>query len=216
MSWPAALSPEEERLRPLYARVLRLRHVDPSGMLCFIFFEGTVMLGLLLGLAELVSWWGVLILPASVAVMVKVNDVVAAAVVRSAARVPAIEQERFRREMRPVVGRAAVPDRSLVGPGPAVRPADPASGGHAPAKPLSSGRRSSGRAPAGLLPTGLIPVGSRTDVTAVVQARLELTAPPQPPVDAPKRSGPGPGPGTAVGPPGAAGQPAGSAKRRYE
>lgn len=100
---------EDDRLRPLYARVLGLGHVDPGGILCFVFFEGAVILGFLLALAELISWWGVLILPATVAVMVKVNDLVAAAVARSAARVPELEQERFRREIQPVVGRAKVP-----------------------------------------------------------------------------------------------------------
>ena len=53
---------------PLYARLLRLRNVAPSGLLCFIFLEGTVALGALLALAELVSWWGVLVLPLTVAV----------------------------------------------------------------------------------------------------------------------------------------------------
>jgi hypothetical protein len=27
---------------PLYARVLRLRHIRPGGLLCFAFFEGAV------------------------------------------------------------------------------------------------------------------------------------------------------------------------------
>ncbi|HET9519255.1 MAG TPA: hypothetical protein VFO77_16145 [Actinoplanes sp.] len=65
---------------PLYARMLGLRHLTPSGLLCFTFFEGTVALGVLLALAELVSWWGVLVLPATVAVMVKLNDVIAGAI----------------------------------------------------------------------------------------------------------------------------------------
>jgi len=38
----------------------------------------------LLALAELVSWWGVLVLPATVALMVKLNDVIAGALSRSA------------------------------------------------------------------------------------------------------------------------------------
>jgi hypothetical protein len=65
--------------RPLYVRVLRLRHVTPSGFLCFVFLEGAIALGILLALAELVSWWGVLVLPATVALMVKLNDVIAGA-----------------------------------------------------------------------------------------------------------------------------------------
>jgi len=98
----------EERYRPLYARLLGLRFVNPGGVLCFLFFEGAVALAALLALAELVTWWAVLVLPATVAVMVKLNDMVAAMVVRSAALVPEQERDRFRRQMEPVVGRARV------------------------------------------------------------------------------------------------------------
>lgn len=104
------LSPEEAQLQPLYARVIGLQYLNPGGVLCFFFFEGAIALAVLLALAELVTWWAVLILPATVGVMVKINDLVAGAVVRSAAQVPAREQERFRREVTPVVGRATVPD----------------------------------------------------------------------------------------------------------
>src|SRR5437667_256690 len=62
---------------PLYARTLRLRHIRPGGLLCFAFFEGAVAVGILLALAELAPWWAALVLPAVVAGMVKVNDVVA-------------------------------------------------------------------------------------------------------------------------------------------
>jgi hypothetical protein len=133
---------EDERIRPLYARVLRLRHVDPGGLLCFVFFEGTVALGLLLALAELVNWWAVLVLPATVAVMVKVNDLVAGGVVRSAARVPDLEQERFRREMLPAVGRARVPDEWKISPVGRVRP-EP---GTTPVEPDAGDRRDSAQA----------------------------------------------------------------------
>ncbi|GAB1645635.1 hypothetical protein KRMM14A1259_60580 [Krasilnikovia sp. MM14-A1259] len=70
---------------PLYARMLRLRHLAPSGFLCFALLEGTVAVAVLLALAELVSWWGVLVLPVTVAAMVKLNDVIAGAVNRPAA-----------------------------------------------------------------------------------------------------------------------------------
>ncbi|MDR7278622.1 hypothetical protein [Catenuloplanes atrovinosus] len=63
--------------RPLYARMLRLRHLTPGGLLCFVYLEGAFGLGILLALAELVTWWGILVLPASIAVMVKLNDVIA-------------------------------------------------------------------------------------------------------------------------------------------
>lgn len=112
----AGLSPDDVRLQPLYARVLGLQYVNPGGVLCFVFFEGAIALGILLAFAELVSWWAVLLLPASVAVMVKINDVVAGAVARSAARMPEDERERFGREMADLlredaaVGRATVPE----------------------------------------------------------------------------------------------------------
>ncbi|MEU7845326.1 hypothetical protein AB0B39_30670 [Micromonospora sp. NPDC049114] len=99
---------DEERYRPLYARLLGLRFVNPGGVLCFLFFEGAIALAVLLALAELVTWWAVVVLPVVVAAMVKLNDMVAAVVVRSAALVPEQERDRFRRQMEPVVGRARV------------------------------------------------------------------------------------------------------------
>jgi hypothetical protein len=80
------------RDQPLYARTLGLRHVTPSGFLCFVFLEGAVALGFLLALAELVSWWGVLVLPITVAVMVKLNDVVAGALTKPAPATPAVRR----------------------------------------------------------------------------------------------------------------------------
>ncbi|MGI8647572.1 MAG: hypothetical protein ACR2JX_05000 [Mycobacteriales bacterium] len=62
---------------PYYARILRLRHLRPSGFACFVFFEGSVGLAVLLAFAELVSWWAVIVVPATVAAMVKLNDYVA-------------------------------------------------------------------------------------------------------------------------------------------
>ncbi|WP_405090829.1 hypothetical protein OG767_25445 [Micromonospora sp. NBC_01392] len=108
---------DEDRYRPLYARVLGLRFVNPGGVLCFLFFEGAVALAVLLSLAELVSWWAVLVLPTAVAVMVKLNDVVAEIVIRTAAQVPDQERDRFRRQMEPVVGRARVPATVRAVPG---------------------------------------------------------------------------------------------------
>ena len=78
--------------------------------------------------------------------MVKLNDMVAAAVVRSAALVPEQERDRFRRQMEPAVGRARVP----------VTPACPARAG---------ARRRATRSRAGpepMAPTGRVtpPVGA--------------------------------------------------------
>jgi hypothetical protein len=193
MTSAAVMSVEEERLRPLYARMLRLRHVDPGGTLCFVFFEGTVALGLLLALAELVSWWGVLVLPATVAVMVKVNDVVAAAVVRSAARVPAQERDRFRREIQPAVGRARVPGQMVAEPGRIVPLTAVGSDGADAAGPVSD-TPDPDRYLANRLGPAVRPVG----MSAAVWARLERGGRreyrpdqdllPRPTVDLPNRS----------------------------
>ncbi|MFF5176088.1 hypothetical protein ACFY3U_26165 [Micromonospora sp. NPDC000089] len=135
-SW-ASVPSEEERYRPLYARALGLRFVNPGGVLCFLFFEGAVALAVLLALAELVTWWAVLILPVAVALMVKLNDVVAESVVRTAALVPEQERDRFRRQVEPVVGRATVP-RAL--PGAAVSAEAYPQRWHRPATPGGYGR----------------------------------------------------------------------------
>ncbi|MCW6008038.1 hypothetical protein K1W54_26355 [Micromonospora sp. CPCC 205371] len=100
-----ALTPGAADYRPLYARLLGLRHLRPSGLMCFLYLEGAAAFGVLLALTELVSWWAIVILPVSIAVMVKINDLVAGAVVRSAQRVREIERER---EASIAVGRAAV------------------------------------------------------------------------------------------------------------
>jgi hypothetical protein len=63
---------------PLYVRALRLRHLHLDGLASFLLFECMIATAVLLGLAELVSWWAVLVLPGVVAAMVKVNDLVVA------------------------------------------------------------------------------------------------------------------------------------------
>jgi hypothetical protein len=84
----AGIPREQAKLAPLYARIIGLQYLTPSGFLCFVFLEGAVALGILLALAELVSWWGVLVLPLTVAAMVKLNDVIAGAVTRPAVATP--------------------------------------------------------------------------------------------------------------------------------
>lgn len=111
----AGISAEEAKSRPLYARVLGLQYLRPSGLLCFLFFEGSIVLGTLLALAELVDWWVVLVLPATVAAMVKLNDVVAGAVAYSAsAAVPRVR------------GRARVPAPSKADEAQPATPVSPA------------------------------------------------------------------------------------------
>jgi hypothetical protein len=94
------------RPRPLYARVLGLRYLTPRRALRFIFFEGMIALGIVLALAELVSWWAVAVLPVAVAVMVKINDIVAGALTGPA------EVPRRTRVAQKFVGRAVVRARS--------------------------------------------------------------------------------------------------------
>ena len=74
-----------DRARPLYARILRLDYLQLSGVACFFLFEGMVALAVLLSLAELVNWWSVVVLPAVVAGLVKINDSVASVYGRSSA-----------------------------------------------------------------------------------------------------------------------------------
>jgi hypothetical protein len=85
----AGISAEEARQRPFYAKALGLQYLRPSNLLCFAFLEGAIALAALLALAELAQWWVVLVLPASVAAMVKLNDMIAGAVLRAgSARAP--------------------------------------------------------------------------------------------------------------------------------
>jgi hypothetical protein len=62
--------------RPLYHRLLRLRHYRPGTAMTFMLFEGSVITPALLAFADLLEWWSVLIVPAVVAALVKFNDVV--------------------------------------------------------------------------------------------------------------------------------------------
>jgi hypothetical protein len=64
---------------PLYARLLRLRYIQPGAFLCFALFEGSIIFAVLLSFAELASWWAVLAVPLSIAGMVKINDIAAGA-----------------------------------------------------------------------------------------------------------------------------------------
>ncbi|MBB5869948.1 hypothetical protein F4553_003327 [Allocatelliglobosispora scoriae] len=94
------------RQQPLYARVLKLKHIRPSGVMCFFFFEGSVALAVLLALAELVDWIAVGVLPLAIAVMVKINDVIAGAGAPSTST-PSVPKVRAPRN-RSATGRAVV------------------------------------------------------------------------------------------------------------
>jgi hypothetical protein len=68
--------------RPFYSRLLRLNYLRLRGPVAFALFEGSIGVAGLLVLAEIVSSWGLLAIPATVALMVKFNDVVAGSLVR--------------------------------------------------------------------------------------------------------------------------------------
>lgn len=68
--------------RPLYFRILRVRHLNLRPSTTFVLFEGSIALGILLTLADLVEWWGMLAVPAAVAIMVKLQDVIAGVLIR--------------------------------------------------------------------------------------------------------------------------------------
>jgi molybdopterin biosynthesis enzyme len=70
--------------RPLYARVLRLRHLRLPTWQRIVFEEVTVAVGIVLALAEVASAWVILVLPVAVAAMVKFNDVLIGLLAESA------------------------------------------------------------------------------------------------------------------------------------
>ena len=91
--------------RPLYHRLLRLNHIRLRGTVAFALFEGSIGLAVLLVFADLVSWWGVLAIPGAVALMVKLNDVVAG----SARPLAFAHLGTSRLTRATIVGRSAVP-----------------------------------------------------------------------------------------------------------
>lgn len=63
--------------RPLYARLLRLRSLRLRAWQRVVLGEGSLVLAVLLVLADLASAWALAVLPVLVAVLVKAHDVVA-------------------------------------------------------------------------------------------------------------------------------------------
>jgi hypothetical protein len=118
------VSRPEGAVRPLYVRLLRLRHLRLSAMRCFVLFEGMMALGVLLALTELVDWWAPVALPGTVALMVKINDLVAGAAARpeEAVRVRVASGG----AQRIAVGRASVSAPPAGRPGPPAVPTSPA------------------------------------------------------------------------------------------
>jgi hypothetical protein len=84
----ASASRTDDIPRPFYARALFLRNIDPGPVMCFLFFEGALAVGAVLALLDLVDWWAVVVLPLTVAVVVKINDMVAGSASRRAMGTP--------------------------------------------------------------------------------------------------------------------------------
>ena len=66
-----------QKRKPLYPRLLRLRHIQPNGWQRAALGEGVLALAALLVLADLASAWTLLVLPVAVAAVVKGHDVLA-------------------------------------------------------------------------------------------------------------------------------------------
>jgi hypothetical protein len=92
--------------RPLYFRLLGVRHLRARPLVAFLLFEGSVAAGVLLALADIVNVWGIIAVPVAVAIMVKVHDRVARALVQPLAVVQMSATRPLRD--RPNIGRSAV------------------------------------------------------------------------------------------------------------
>lgn len=78
----ARVEPERHHRRSLYARLLRLRHVHLAPWQRGLLAEGSVVLAVLLALAELASAWVLVVLPLTVTAVVKAHDLLAGELAR--------------------------------------------------------------------------------------------------------------------------------------
>ena len=60
--------------KPLYPRLLRLRHIEPNAWQRAALGEGALGVGVLLAMADLASAWTIVVLPVAVAAVVKAHD----------------------------------------------------------------------------------------------------------------------------------------------
>ena len=60
--------------KPLYPRLLRLRHIAPNAWQRAALGEGAIGVGVLLAMADLASAWTIVALPVAVAAVVKAHD----------------------------------------------------------------------------------------------------------------------------------------------
>lgn len=66
--------PPKKAKKPLYPRLLRLRHVHPNAWQRAALGEGAIGAGVLLSMADLASAWSIVALPLAVAAIVKGHD----------------------------------------------------------------------------------------------------------------------------------------------
>ena len=77
---PAEPAPEDaddaapKDKKPLYPRLLRLRHIAPNAWQRAVLGEGAIGVGVLLAMADLASAWTIVALPVAVAGVVKAHD----------------------------------------------------------------------------------------------------------------------------------------------
>ena len=74
---PEGDAPGQPAKRPIYPRLLRLRHLHLKAWQRAALGEGAVATALLLVAADVATGWTLLVLPLAVAAVVKANDVVA-------------------------------------------------------------------------------------------------------------------------------------------
>ena len=84
--------------RPLYPRLLRLRWLRLTAWQRALLGEGSVAIAALLVLADLVSAWGLLVLPVVLAALVKAHDVVAGLLRHPETPTAPVHQDRRRRD----------------------------------------------------------------------------------------------------------------------
>ena len=69
-----AEQPPAKQKKPLYPRLLRLRHISPNAWQRAALGEGAIGVGVLLAMADLASAWTIVALPVAVAGVVKAHD----------------------------------------------------------------------------------------------------------------------------------------------
>ncbi len=85
--------------RPLYARLLRLRHLRLRAWQRVLLSDGALLLSVLLVLADVATAWTLLVLPLAVAAVVKLHDVAAGLLTAQTPTAP-VPQDRRRRDQQ--------------------------------------------------------------------------------------------------------------------